>query len=144
MGSKDIVDGLIMYLGLVVLLTFHEYGHAWMALKCGDDTGGGYPDSIDAVLREWLEHSSHAFAVCIVRKGVIAFHRAYGRSRSGTLTLHYYQRRREHVGGTLREEGLRRGTSELEVDEPGAPGSDPVGRRDDGGVAEAGAGSVAR
>lgn len=38
MDSKDIVDGLIMYLGLVVLLTFHEFGHAWMALKCGDDT----------------------------------------------------------------------------------------------------------
>jgi Zn-dependent protease len=33
-----IVDGLIMYLGLVVLLTFHEFGHAWMASKCGDDT----------------------------------------------------------------------------------------------------------
>ena len=27
-----------MYLGLVILLTFHEFGHAWMALKCGDDT----------------------------------------------------------------------------------------------------------
>ena len=27
-----------MYLGLVVLLTFHEFGHAWVALKCGDDT----------------------------------------------------------------------------------------------------------
>jgi len=27
-----------MYLGLIVLLTFHEYGHAWMAAKCGDDT----------------------------------------------------------------------------------------------------------
>jgi Zn-dependent protease len=27
-----------MYLGLVVLLTFHEFGHAWMAMKCGDDT----------------------------------------------------------------------------------------------------------
>jgi Zn-dependent protease len=38
MDSKDIVDGLIMYLGLVVLLTFHEFGHAWMAWKCGDDT----------------------------------------------------------------------------------------------------------
>jgi len=34
----NIVDGLIMYLGLVVLLTFHEFGHAWVALKCGDDT----------------------------------------------------------------------------------------------------------
>ncbi len=27
-----------MYIGLVVLLTFHEFGHAWMAWKCGDDT----------------------------------------------------------------------------------------------------------
>jgi Zn-dependent protease len=27
-----------MYLGLLVLLTFHEFGHAWMASKCGDDT----------------------------------------------------------------------------------------------------------
>lgn len=27
-----------MYIGLVVLLTFHEFGHAWTALKCGDDT----------------------------------------------------------------------------------------------------------
>jgi Zn-dependent protease len=38
MDSKAIIDGLIMYLGLIVLLTFHEFGHAWMALKCGDDT----------------------------------------------------------------------------------------------------------
>lgn len=33
-----LIDGLIMYIGLVVLLTFHEFGHAWMALRCGDDT----------------------------------------------------------------------------------------------------------
>ena len=33
-----IVNGLITYLGLVILLTFHEFGHAWVALKCGDDT----------------------------------------------------------------------------------------------------------
>lgn len=38
MDIKLIVEGLIMYLGLVVLLTFHEFGHAWMAWKCGDDT----------------------------------------------------------------------------------------------------------
>jgi Zn-dependent protease len=38
MGSQEIVDGLIIYLGLVILLTFHEFGHAWMAFKCGDDT----------------------------------------------------------------------------------------------------------
>ena len=33
-----IVEGLISYLGLIILLTFHEFGHAWMAWKCGDDT----------------------------------------------------------------------------------------------------------
>lgn len=33
-----IANGLILYLGLVILLTFHEFGHAWMAWKCGDDT----------------------------------------------------------------------------------------------------------
>jgi Zn-dependent protease len=38
MDSNAIIDGLIFYLGLIVLLTFHEYGHAWMASKCGDDT----------------------------------------------------------------------------------------------------------
>ena len=38
MDSNTIINGLISYLGLVVLLTFHEYGHAWMALKCGDET----------------------------------------------------------------------------------------------------------
>jgi Zn-dependent protease len=34
----DIADGLIQYLMLVSLLTFHEFAHAWTALKCGDDT----------------------------------------------------------------------------------------------------------
>jgi Zn-dependent protease len=38
MASKILIDGLLMYLGLLVLLTFHEFGHAWMASKCGDDT----------------------------------------------------------------------------------------------------------
>src|SRR5436189_4534831 len=38
MDPRALVDGLIMYLGLLVLLTFHEFGHAWMAWKCGDDT----------------------------------------------------------------------------------------------------------
>lgn len=36
--NAHIADGLIYYLGLVILLTFHEFGHAWMAHKCGDDT----------------------------------------------------------------------------------------------------------
>jgi Zn-dependent protease len=38
MDSKLLIDGLLLYLGLLVLLTFHECGHAWMAWKCGDDT----------------------------------------------------------------------------------------------------------
>jgi Zn-dependent protease len=38
MDSNHIVDGLIFYLGLVVLLTFHEFAHAWTAWKCGDGT----------------------------------------------------------------------------------------------------------
>jgi Zn-dependent protease len=36
--SNVIVEGLLSYLGLIILLTFHEFGHAWVALKCGDDT----------------------------------------------------------------------------------------------------------
>ena len=38
MDSQIIVSGLISYLGLIILLTFHEFAHAWMATKCGDDT----------------------------------------------------------------------------------------------------------
>jgi Zn-dependent protease len=38
MDTGQIVDGLIYYLGLVILLTFHEYAHAWTSHKCGDDT----------------------------------------------------------------------------------------------------------
>lgn len=38
MSADRIADGLMFYAGLIVLLTFHEFGHAWMALKCGDDT----------------------------------------------------------------------------------------------------------
>jgi Zn-dependent protease len=38
MDPNQIIDGLLYYLGLVVLLTFHEFAHAWVAHKCGDDT----------------------------------------------------------------------------------------------------------
>ncbi|HEY5346142.1 MAG TPA: site-2 protease family protein [Verrucomicrobiae bacterium] len=38
MDTNVIADGLLQYLMLVALLTFHEYGHAWTAWKCGDDT----------------------------------------------------------------------------------------------------------
>ena len=38
MDSNTIINGLIFYIGLVILLTFHEFGHAWTAWRCGDDT----------------------------------------------------------------------------------------------------------
>ncbi|HUA66309.1 MAG TPA: site-2 protease family protein [Alphaproteobacteria bacterium] len=38
MHPATIVDGLIFYIGLVILLTFHEFAHAWVAWLCGDDT----------------------------------------------------------------------------------------------------------
>ena len=36
--NSVIADGLIQYLMLIALLTFHEFGHAWTAMKCGDPT----------------------------------------------------------------------------------------------------------
>lgn len=33
-----LADGLLQYLFLVILLTFHEFGHAVTAMWCGDDT----------------------------------------------------------------------------------------------------------
>jgi len=38
MNSHAIIDGLLGYVCLVILLTFHEFAHAWTAWKCGDDT----------------------------------------------------------------------------------------------------------
>ena len=38
MDEKTIIYGLIYYIGLIVLLTLHEFGHAWTAWRCGDDT----------------------------------------------------------------------------------------------------------
>ena len=38
MDSHQLAAGLMQYLLLVALLTFHEFGHAWTAMKCGDDT----------------------------------------------------------------------------------------------------------
>jgi Zn-dependent protease len=38
MEVNQIIDGLMRYISLVLLLTFHEWGHAWMASRCGDDT----------------------------------------------------------------------------------------------------------
>jgi Zn-dependent protease len=33
-----IADGLLSWILFIPLLTFHEFAHAWTALKCGDDT----------------------------------------------------------------------------------------------------------
>lgn len=38
MNSEIIIISLLTWIGLVILLTFHEFGHAWMAMKCGDNT----------------------------------------------------------------------------------------------------------
>ena len=38
MDAQLVANGLIFFLGLLILLTFHEFGHAWMAWRCGDDT----------------------------------------------------------------------------------------------------------
>ncbi len=38
MELSTIIDGFLSYLCLVILLTFHEFAHAWTAWKCGDDT----------------------------------------------------------------------------------------------------------
>ena len=38
MDERAIANGLIQYFCLVILITFHEFGHAWMSWKRGDDT----------------------------------------------------------------------------------------------------------
>lgn len=38
MTQSAIIDGLLTYLFFIPLLTFHEWAHAWVAWKCGDDT----------------------------------------------------------------------------------------------------------
>jgi Zn-dependent protease len=37
-APSAIFDGLLSYVCLIILLTFHEFAHAWTASKCGDDT----------------------------------------------------------------------------------------------------------
>lgn len=38
MSQSALFDGLLTYLFFIPLLTFHEWAHAWVAWKCGDDT----------------------------------------------------------------------------------------------------------
>jgi len=38
MSAEMIVNGLIYFAVLLLSLSFHEFGHAWTALRCGDPT----------------------------------------------------------------------------------------------------------
>ena len=38
MDLNALLDGLVLYLCFIPVLTFHEFAHAWVAWKCGDDT----------------------------------------------------------------------------------------------------------
>ncbi len=38
MSVNALLDGLLSYVCLLILLTFHEFAHAWVAWKRGDDT----------------------------------------------------------------------------------------------------------
>jgi Zn-dependent protease len=38
MDMNAIVNGLITYIYLVIIITFHEFAHAWTSNRCGDDT----------------------------------------------------------------------------------------------------------
>jgi len=38
MNEKALIDGLVGFLCLLGIITVHEFGHAWVAWKCGDDT----------------------------------------------------------------------------------------------------------
>jgi len=38
MDTTALLNGLLVYLCFIPVLTFHEFAHAWVAHKCGDDT----------------------------------------------------------------------------------------------------------
>jgi Zn-dependent protease len=38
MNWHDLSTGLAQYLCVIVVITLHEFGHAWMSSRCGDDT----------------------------------------------------------------------------------------------------------
>jgi len=38
MNEQVLADGLISFVCFIIIVTFHEWGHAWTALKFGDDT----------------------------------------------------------------------------------------------------------
>jgi len=38
MAAETVINGLIYFAVLLLSLSFHEFGHAWTALRCGDPT----------------------------------------------------------------------------------------------------------
>ncbi len=38
MNNAELLRGLVLFLGFVAFVALHEFAHAWMAVKCGDDT----------------------------------------------------------------------------------------------------------
>lgn len=38
MDLKQLIDGIVLFLCFIPVLTFHEFAHAWVAWKLGDDT----------------------------------------------------------------------------------------------------------
>jgi len=38
MNTGALVDGLLLFLAFVAFVALHEFAHAWMANRCGDDT----------------------------------------------------------------------------------------------------------
>ncbi len=42
MAGQQIYNGILMYAVLLFSLVFHEFGHAWTALRCGDPTAKYY------------------------------------------------------------------------------------------------------
>ena len=35
---NSLIDGLVLFVAFVGLVVLHEFAHAWMAVRCGDDT----------------------------------------------------------------------------------------------------------
>jgi Zn-dependent protease len=38
MNLNQLTEALAQYLCVIIVITLHEFGHAWMAMRCGDDT----------------------------------------------------------------------------------------------------------
>jgi CubicO group peptidase (beta-lactamase class C family) len=46
----------------------------------------GADEQLDALCREWSQNSDEGFVVCVARRGVVWFHRAYGASQDTPMT----------------------------------------------------------